>query len=112
MYTSITELHRTNTKLLLSIIKPFNPVSKDTLSKWVKFVLHQAGIDMDLFSPHSIRSASTSYAKNCLPLDTILKAGGWRSMKTFTQYYDKPIETRDSNFAYNILKKGLSSQTI
>ena len=58
-----------------------------------------------LFSPHSTRSASTSYAKNCLPLDSILKAEGRRSMKTFAQFYDKPIETRDSIFVYNVLKK-------
>ena len=61
-----------------------------------------AGINMELFSPHSTRRASTSYAKCCLPLDTILKVRGWRCMKTFAQYYDKLTETRDSNFAYNI----------
>ena len=40
--------------------------------------------------------------KNCLPLDGILKAEGGRSMKTFAQFYDKPIETIDSNVAYNV----------
>ena len=34
-----------NTQLLLSYVKPFKPVSRDTISCWMKMVLHVAGID-------------------------------------------------------------------
>ena len=52
-----------------------------------------AGINMDIFSPHSVRSASTSLAKRSMkvPLTTILKTAGWTRANTFTRYCDKPI---------------------
>ena len=84
--------------------KLFLPVSMDTLSRWVKKTLRDSGIDMNIFSPHSTRSASTTFAKQYVPLETALKTGGWRSMKTFALYYNKPILTDEGNFATNILK--------
>ena len=60
---------------------------------------------MKIFSPHSTRSASTSMAKNLqLPIDLILKTGGWRSMKSFGKHYDKPIA--ENRFAEAILQSG------
>ena len=51
-------------------------------------ILLKAGIDIS--SPHSTRSASTSIVKTMyLPLDTVLKAEGWRSMNKFAKHYDK-----------------------
>ena len=44
-------LHRTEqlskeySKLLLSYVQPFKPLSKDTISRWTKQVLEAAGID-------------------------------------------------------------------
>ena len=52
--------------------------SEETLSRWVKGMLKGAGIEMKIFYLHSTRSASTSMAKSVhLPIDLILKAGGW-----------------------------------
>ena len=42
--------------------KPYGQASKDTPARWIKSVLHDAGIDMTIFTPHSTRSASTSKA--------------------------------------------------
>ena len=52
----------------LSHITPFKPVSMETLSRWIKKNLRDSGIDMNIFSPHSTRSASTSFAKQYVPL--------------------------------------------
>ena len=83
-YINKTRNHRgAYTKLFLSYIKPFTPVSMDTLSRWIKKTLRDSGIDMNIFSRHSTRSASTTLAKQFVPLETVLKTGGWRSMKTF-----------------------------
>ena len=76
----------------------------DTLSRWIKKTLRDSGIDMNIFSLHSTRSASTTFAKQYLPLETVLKTGGWSSMKTFALYYNKPVITDEDNFATNILK--------
>ena len=47
----------------LSFIKPFSPVSKDTISRLVKVVLQSAGIDTSKYTAHSSRVASTSFCK-------------------------------------------------
>ena len=61
-------LHRTKPlrqtqALFLCHIKPFGPASGPTLSRWVKAVLQEAGLDTGIFQAHSVRSASCSAAK-------------------------------------------------
>ena len=69
--------------------------------------MSKADIDTSIFSPHSTRSAGSSKAKKDLvSINTILKTGRWRSMKTFGRFYDKefPYQVkRKDEFALNIL---------
>ena len=44
-------------KLFISFHKRHKAVSKDTISRWLKCVLEEAGIDMSIFKPHSTRAA-------------------------------------------------------
>ncbi|CAC5419838.1 unnamed protein product [Mytilus coruscus] len=55
------KLRFNNTQLFLSFQKPYKPVKKGTIAKWIKQVLILAGIDMTIFTPHSTRGAATSY---------------------------------------------------
>ena len=72
---------RSCSQLLLSYVKPYGPVSRDTISRWVKFVLQSSGIDVNIFKPHSTRSASTSKAKlSDVPLADILDKG-WMEVR-------------------------------
>ena len=90
-----------NSKLLISYAKPHKPVSISTISKWAKTVLKEAGIDTTCFSGNSARSASTSYSvQSGLPLQDILKAGGWSNAGTFARYYNKPVQ---ANFGARVL---------
>ena len=87
------------TKVFLSYVKPFKPVSRDTISRWLKMVLHNAGIDTTIFKSHSIRAASCSKASSrSVPVDSIMKAAGWSSETTFQKFYNKPIRDRDLTF--------------
>ena len=79
------------TSLFIIMNKPFKVPSKDTLVRWVKQTLKDAGINMNIFSPHSTRSTSNNKAKTYVPLKTILETGEWRSNRTFARFYDKPI---------------------
>ena len=93
-------------KLLISTVKPFQPVSRSTVSRWCKEVLSNAGVDIRVVGAHSIRSAATSYAKcKGLPLSVIMKAAGWTQETTFERYYNKTIENTDLNFGQFILTK-------
>ena len=83
---------RSCSQLLLSYVKPYGSVSRDTISRWVKFVLQSSGIDVNIFKPHSTMSASTSKAKmSDVPLADILDKAGWKSESTFAKFYDKKI---------------------
>ena len=59
-----------------------------------------SGIDCDNYKAHSVRSASTSRAKNCqIPIQEIMKTAGWSSARTFCQFYDKKVEDTDCSSA-------------
>ena len=78
-----------HTQFLLSYLKPHLPISKDTLARWIRDVLHKAGVDTQ-FGAHSTHSASTSAAASKgLPIDIVLKAAGWSSASTFTRFYKR-----------------------
>ena len=94
---------RSCSQLLRSYVKPYGPVSRDTISHWVKFVLQSSGIDVNIFKPHSTRSASTSKAKmSDVPLADILDKAGWKSESTFAKFYDKKIV--EDTFASKVLQ--------
>lgn len=42
-------------KLFLSFIRPYNPVSPRTIARWIMSVLQSAGIDTSKFKAHSVR---------------------------------------------------------
>ena len=58
------------TCLFITTSKPYGPASKDIFARWIRLVLHDTGIDMTIFTPHSIRSASTSKAATKVPVET------------------------------------------
>ena len=95
-------------KLFLSTLKPYNAASKDTISRWIKETLSEAGIDISKFKSHSTRSASVSCARTST--DIILKAAAWRRESTFRMYYKKPTWTGEE-FAQSILNRSEKLRT-
>ena len=83
-------------------IKPYKPILKDTVTWWIKTTLVAAGIDVKLFTPHSARSASNSKVKLHVPIETIQKTRGLRSMHKFAKHYVKLI-SKENEFANSIL---------
>lgn len=90
------------TGFFLTTKPPIKVASRDTLRRWTKSIMKAAGIDLNIFSPHSTRSASTSKAARKLPLSTIVSTIGWARESTFTKHYQRPIRT-DGQFAKAIL---------
>ena len=58
----IKPLRGGETKLLVAIIKPHKVVSSSTVARWLKSLLEASGIDISIFSAHSVRGASSSAA--------------------------------------------------
>ena len=64
---------------------------KDTLLRWVKQTLKDAGMNMNIFSPYSTCSVSNSKAKTYEPLRTILEKGDGGATGRSRSFYNKPI---------------------
>ena len=91
-------------RLLLSFIKPHKPVSKDTIARWIRSVLHFSGIDTAKYSAGSVRSAATSKAKAMnVPIMYIMAKAGWSRETTFAKYYDKEIVSGHDTFQEAVL---------
>ena len=91
-YLQETRLCRSSQRLLISYIKPFKAVTSATNGRWIKTVLTQAGIDTNVFTAHSTRSASTSNAAAAaVPVDVILATAGWSTESTFRRFYKRPV---------------------
>ena len=78
--------------LMCSFKPPYKRVGTQTLARWVKTTMSDAGIDISMFKPHSTRSASASlFAKQGMPLTEILKKGSWTDVDTFRHFYLRDI---------------------
>ena len=57
-----------------------------------------AGINMNVYKPHSCRSASTSKARdNGVSITGILKWVCWKSQNTFIKFYSKDILNKENS---------------
>ena len=104
-------LRHDTTALFISSQKPHRPVSKDTVSRWIRGMLTDAGIDTTVYGTHSTRAASTSAAaRQGLPADVILESAGWCSNNTFEKFYNLQLENKKSNFGESLLDEFVSQQ--
>ena len=66
--------HNTN-RLFIALVKPHKSVTSATIARWLREVLRLSGIDVSIFSGHSVRGASTSAAAGVgITTNDILKA--------------------------------------
>lgn len=90
-YLQRTKGLRNTNKLLISTIKPHGAASKQTICRWIKIIMHKAGVHQS-FKPHSTRAAASLMAKMCgVPLQIIVKSAVWSNAKTFAYNYHKPL---------------------
>ncbi|XP_044178829.1 uncharacterized protein LOC114963188 [Acropora millepora] len=72
-YIERTKSLRHDDVLLISTIKPHGAIGSHTLARWIKTVLQLAGLDIDMFKPHSTRhAASTAACQASVSLDEVL----------------------------------------
>ena len=70
-----------NRALFLAMVKPHLPVASCTIAPWLKKVLEDAGIDVSIFSAHSVRGASSSAAALAgVTTNVILEAADWSTV--------------------------------
>lgn len=86
-YMEKTRIYRKSRRLFVSFCS-YKAVSTSTVARWLKCVLHLAGIDISMFKAHSFRGAvaSAAFHKGC-SVQQILKTGDWSSVRNFYKFY-------------------------
>lgn len=86
--------------LLLTYRPPHRAATAQTISRWIKQVLSESGVDVGTYGAHSTRHAATSAAYAAgINVDMIRKTAGWTSTSTaFARFYNRPI-IDESGFA-------------
>lgn len=104
-YIGKTSTLRQNSFLFISHKKPHKKVTSQTLSRWIKDMLANSGINTNLFKAHSTRHASTSAASRAgVSIDEIRKTAGWtENSSVFAKFYNCQIKDKLC-FAESILK--------
>ena len=96
---------QSRTRLFLSVVKPFNPVGKSTIARWMKAVIHEAGVDKH-FNAHSIRgAAATAASMQGMSLSDIMNIADWSSENVFKTFYYRPSEQRPRAMLDAIIRK-------
>ena len=91
-------------QLLISTVRPYQPVKSCTIAGWIKKLLDKAGIDTSVWTAHSTRGASTSKAISIgVTIQDILDSANWKSAGTFRKFYRKPIEDGKVEFQKKVL---------
>lgn len=90
--------------LFITYKRPHHKASSQTISRWIKIILKESGLDINQFKPYSTRHAATSLAGRAgVSFDTIRLAAGWTSnSKTFAQFYNRPLIDNEQ-FAKTVL---------
>ena len=85
-------------EFIITYGKPHKPASYDTISRWIKDELGMAGINGNVYKPHSCWSATTNKARNNgVSITDILKRRCWKSQNTFTKFYFKEITNKENS---------------
>jgi hypothetical protein len=78
--------------LRLGLKAPHKTVGVSTVVRWIKEVLADSGIDVNLFSAHSTRgSAASKEFASGIPVERILKARNWATESVFSRHYQRPV---------------------
>ena len=104
-YLEKTDRADRSDRVLLSFTRPFGPVTSQTISRWLKSIISDAGFPS--FGAHSTRAASTSTAKAAgISSAQILEAANWApNGSTFERYYHKG-DTVGPSFQSAVLDAG------
>ena len=94
----------------VTTIKPYHDAHHDSIARWIKGILCDAGIDTRSYQAHSCRAASTSTAAlKGVSLSTIMKSASWSNVNTFKKHYHKDIskvyELDKENFGDKLLQQ-------
>ena len=91
-YLYRTKSLRHSCKWLFVITTDHTEAAPATVSRWIKNIMSEAGIDKNLYKPHSTQGASSSFLLSSdMPLDDVLKKGCWLTPSVFKSHYARTV---------------------
>ncbi|XP_048484753.1 uncharacterized protein LOC105392892 isoform X1 [Plutella xylostella] len=93
--------------LILTYKRPHKPATTQSISRWLKQVLSESGVDTSVYGAHSTRHASSSAASSAgVSIETIRKTAGWTaSSNSFARFYHRPV-INEGEFAQSVCLSG------
>lgn len=84
-------------KLLITFKRPYKAATTQSLSRWIRSVLEESGIDTSIFTAHSTRHAATSAAaRRGVSIEIIRNTAGWTSSsQVFANFYNRPLASSE-----------------
>ena len=79
-----------NRAFFVSYQWPHKSVTSQTLARWMKVILTEAGVDPGVWKPHAVRSASSSHhtTSKQLDLEQICRLADWSmASSTYLKFY-------------------------
>ena len=115
-YLRATEKLRVSSKdpraLLRGMAKPYNPVSSQTISKWISSAIRlcyevSAHSDIPSARAHSVRAIAPNWALyKGASKEAIMEAADWRNEITFIRHYLRHLDQYRSQFGRAVLNAG------
>ena len=103
------ESGRSQSRLFLTVVKPFKPAHKSTIARWIKTLIHEAGVD-DHFGAHSVQGASTTAATmQGMSVADVMKVADWSSDSTFKTFYYRPMQAPLKSLFTSLTRKWYNS---
>lgn len=87
---------------------PHKPATSQIISRWIKSALSESGIEITVFSAHSVRHAATSAASAWTP-STAPRAGP-RHSRRLRGFYNRPLSD-ERLFARSVCLPGTSYES-
>lgn len=90
---------------------PYQGVTAQTVSKWIRRVLSLSGISTKRYGAHSTRGVSGSVMVLMnVPIKEVLERAAWKSESTFRVFYHKPITKVANPHANAILQRATDNR--
>ena len=92
-------------QLFLSLVNPHKPIATSTVSRWLREIMTEAGVNTDIFKAHSVRGASTSKASHeGLSVGQIIETANWSNATTFQKFYCRTLQQSNTTYQDTVLK--------
>lgn len=91
----------------MSFVKPYRPVTAQTLAHWVKSLLKEAGVDTTVFTAYSAKHAAVSRViSRGIDIDIIRRTVGCSGKsKAFARFCSRPVQNSKEAFAVLMLQE-------